>query len=110
MKAKPLFALKKPKTDDVSALIQRRRRQILVHSYIYYELNKNIISDETWSKWAVELEQLQKDNPEIAEKVEFARVFKDFDHSTGQNLRSAYMLPNIAAIAESLLEYERDHK
>ena len=40
--------------------IRQRRRQMLVHSYIYYELDDSIISDAQWSKWAVELAELQK--------------------------------------------------
>ena len=49
--------------DAIVSLIERRRRQLLVHSYIYYELNDSIISDDTWSKWAVELEELQRKYP-----------------------------------------------
>ncbi len=105
MKANALFSLK-PKP-DISGLIKRRRRQLLVHSYIYYELNQNIISDDQWSKWALELEKLQAEHPELASKVEFADIFKNFDHSTGQNLRSAYMQPNIMDIAMRLLEYRK---
>lgn len=44
----------------IAQLILQRRLQMLVHSYIYYKLNDNIISDSTWSKWAVELADLQK--------------------------------------------------
>ena len=40
----------------------------------------------TWAKWAVELKQLQTTYPSIADKVEWAAEFKDFDHSTGYNL------------------------
>ena len=71
---------------DVKALIKRRRRQILVHSYIYYILNDNIISDAQWSAWAEELEQLQKDYPKESSEVELYDEFKKFDHSTGANL------------------------
>ena len=49
-------------------------------------MNENIISDGTWSKWAVELENLQRDYPEIAAKQPYAREFEDFDHSTGMSL------------------------
>ena len=31
---------------------------MLVHSYIYYQLNDNIIDDSTWSKWAMELQKM----------------------------------------------------
>lgn len=49
---------------------------MLVHSYIYYELNDNIISDSTWSKWAVELADLQNKYSEIAKTVEWSEAFK----------------------------------
>lgn len=116
MKSKSLFAIKQPavKADttqiedsvsSISALIKRRRRQILVHSFIYYELNQNLISDTQWSEWALELEKLQADYPNIASKVEYAEVFKGFDHSTGANLKSAYEQDSIVSIAFRLLHY-----
>lgn len=70
----------------IAELIQQRRLQILVHSCIYYALNKNIISDATWDKWARELVQLQKDYPKIAQEVIWAKDFEDFDGSTGFDL------------------------
>ena len=44
----------------VAEKIRQRRRQMLVHSFLYYELDSNIIDDYTWSKWGVELAELQK--------------------------------------------------
>ncbi len=78
----------KPKidTEKIAELINRRRRQILVHSVIYYEMNDNLISDSTWSKWAQELEELQAKYPDIAAKVPYAKEFEGFDHSTGSSL------------------------
>ena len=82
-------------------LIRRRRLQVWVHSVIYYGYNENLISDATWSKWACELEDLQRRYPELAERVEYADVFRNFDHSTGSNLpmnnqsinnRAAYLI------------------
>ena len=116
MKAKSLFAIKQPTVKEesaqikdsdtqISALIKKRRRQILVHSFIYYELNENLISDTQWSDWAIELEKLQADYPDVASKVEYADVFKGFDHSTGANLKDAYMQDNIVSIAFRLLHY-----
>jgi hypothetical protein len=67
-------------------LMRRRRLQILVHSVIYYRFNDSLISDQTWSKWAVELEALQKEYPEIAEMLPWSDEFRDFNHSTGYNL------------------------
>ena len=71
---------------SIATLITRRRRQILVHSIIYYRLNDNIISDQQWSEWALELENLQTRYPDIASECPLADAFKDFDHSTGENL------------------------
>lgn len=72
--------------DQIAELIKRRRLQVLVHSCIYYEFNESIVDDATWAGWAVELEQLQAAYPAIADKVEWAAAFKDFNHSTGYNL------------------------
>ena len=46
--------------DRIAELITRRRRQILVHSVIYYEMNDNLIPDSQWVSWANELYELQK--------------------------------------------------
>lgn len=73
-------------TEEIAKLIERRRRQILINSVIYYRFGDNLISDEQWTRWAIELEELQRKYPDIADKVWYADAFKDFDHSTGQNL------------------------
>ena len=66
--------------------IARRRRQILVHSIIYYTMDDNLISDQTWAEWAKELCDLQEKFPEIADECVYADAFSDFDPSTGYNL------------------------
>lgn len=100
---------KKTMTDiDIYELINRRRRQILVHSVIYYQMNDNLIADSTWSKWAVELDQLQKQYPEIASKVPYAEAFKDFDPSSGFNLPLDD--PWAVNTARRLIEYRNQHK
>lgn len=75
-----------PGKKSIAELLNRRRRQILVHSVIYYKMNENLISDSTWSKWATELEELQAKYSNIAAKVPYAEEFREFDHSTGMNL------------------------
>lgn len=75
-----------PSKKSIAELLNRRRRQILVHSVIYYKMNDNLISDSTWSRWATELEELQAKYPNIAAKVPYAEEFREFDHSTGMNL------------------------
>ena len=49
--------------EAISAKIKQRRLQMLVHSYIYYELNDNIISDETWARWDQEMVEMQDEYP-----------------------------------------------
>lgn len=59
---------------------------MLVHSVIYYKLNENLVSDSQWSAWALELETLQKEHPEIAAECCYADEFEGFDHSSGMDL------------------------
>ena len=72
--------------EQIAELIARRRRQILVHSVLYYRMNENLVSDAQWAEWAVELEDLQRRYPDIAAKGPYAKDFETFDHSTGYNL------------------------
>lgn len=81
---------------DIAELIHRRREQMLVHSYIYYKLNDNIIDDFTWSKWAMELQELQKDYPEISKQVADYELFKHWDGSTGAFLKFSTRVKNKA--------------
>lgn len=67
----------------VAEKILQRRAQMLVHSCLYYEFDNNIIPDTKWDEWAKELVQLQKEYPEISEKVRWYEYFKDWDASTG---------------------------
>ena len=73
---------------------------MLVHSYIYYELDKNIVPDSKWAEWAKELEQLQKDYSKESAEVEYADQFVDWDGSSGAFLEFP---ENIKSIAHHLL-------
>ena len=72
--------------NQVAEFIHRRRRQILIHSCLYYRLNKNIISDTTFDLWCRELVEVQNDYPYISKKIIYSEAFKDFDGSTGMHL------------------------
>lgn len=52
---------------------------MLVHSYIYYKLNDNIISNATFDMWAEELIDLQEKYPEISKEVELYDIFSEFN-------------------------------
>lgn len=92
-------------SDEIAELITRRRRQLLVHSIIYYDMDDNIISDHQWAKWALELEELQAKYPDIAKNCPRAKEFEGFTEDTGVNLN----LKDPYAIAEArrLWTYER---
>ena len=77
---------------------------MLVHSYIYYELDQSIVSDSKWSKWAKELEQLQRDYPKESVEVEYYEDFKDWDGSSGAFLNFG---ENIKTVAKILLENQK---
>lgn len=74
---------------------------MLVHSYIYYDLNNNLVSDSQWSQWAVELKELQEKYPEIEKFVPYREGFEDWDASSGAFL--PYRSPDIMANAHHLI-------
>jgi hypothetical protein len=73
--------------EKVIELIHRRRRQVLVHSILYYEMNTNIIPDHVFDKWAHELADMQKAYPRESAAVEYMREeFRDFTGDGGSHL------------------------
>jgi hypothetical protein len=91
----------------IAEKIQQRRYQMLVHSFIYYELNENLVTDSQWSKWAMELVDLQAKYPNIAEKIIYAEDFADWDGSSGAFLDYSNK-PNIVTTAKLLLRKNQD--
>lgn len=91
--------------EEIAELINRRRRQILVHSAIYYRFNDNIIDDHTYDMWSKELAELQSWYPDIAKKCVYAKEYTDFDGSTGFHL--PIHNPEIVASAQRLLNYHK---
>ena len=91
--------------NEIASKINQRRRQILVHSIIYYRLGDSIISDFKWQEWANELHDLQEKHPEIAKNCIFAKEFEGFDASTGFHLPLGD--PHYHAVARWLLDYHR---
>jgi NAD-dependent DNA ligase len=62
------------------------QRFILVHSYIYYELDKNIISDKQYDESARLLAEMQ--NEVELNKTDYGYVFDGFTGVTGFDLFS----------------------
>ena len=96
------------KYPTISELIMQRRRQVWIHSIIYYELNDNVVSDIQWAKWANQLVELQRKYPGLSKSLPHYDIFKDFDPSTGYDL--PLRDPGMMAKAIWLLEYDRKMK
>jgi NAD-dependent DNA ligase len=79
-------AVEQPPVQTLKEKVRQRRAQMLIHSCIYYELNETVVDDHTWQRWADELEQLQKQNPELLVIDFFDHEFKDWDGATGAHL------------------------
>lgn len=93
---------------EIKAKIKQRRRQLTVHSFGYYRMNDNIVSDHTFDRWCIELVELQEKYPELAKEVELHEYFHDFDGSTGYHLPTH--LPWVADVWFKLKQYERKLK
>ena len=87
--------------DSIRELIRRRRRQILIHSCMYYRLGTSIWTDKRYDECSRELVELQAQYPNISKTVEYYEDFKDWDGTTGFNL-SPLGDPNILALAIQL--------
>jgi hypothetical protein len=80
---KKLYEIYSGEELKIAELIQRRRLQLLINSYLYYYMDMNIVEDKTWDTWARDLLRLQNENPEISKEVDYYDAFKDWDASTG---------------------------
>lgn len=67
-------------------LINRRRRQLHVHSVLYYHMDTNLITDDTFDKWAVELAELQEANPQFKYAGYQYGMFENWTGDTGMHL------------------------
>lgn len=94
-----------PMINEVQTLsekIRQRRIQMLVHSYIYYHMDDNIISDDKWQQWADELTELQKQKMNIDF---YDDTFKDWSGATGMHLpKDKWIIER----AKKLLQYKRE--
>lgn len=97
-----LFSNDIPDRDNIKAKIRQRRKQILIHSCIYYRLNNNIISDYQYDMWGKELGKLQREYPELSKEVEdYYEWFKDYT----PECTSGYNLPIIKTEVIATAEY-----
>lgn len=78
---------------------------MLVHSFIYYELDDSLITDSTYDEWSLDLVRLREAHPEAYKESAYAEEFKTFDGSTGMDL--PYRLPWIEAVVSRLMKRGR---
>lgn len=95
-----------PKEEETLALIRRRRRQILVHSCLYYRMDSNIIADEQFDKWCAELRDLHSKYPKYMDCGVFDKEFKKWGGYSGFDLPTYD--PNIIRKAEQLLRIKEE--
>ncbi len=79
-------------------LINRRRRQIHVHSIIYYHYHTTIVNDAVFDQWSEELVQLNKDYPELIKQGYLFQLFEDWTGTTGMHLPLHDRTQNLAEI------------
>lgn len=76
--------------------IQMLQRWILVHSFLYYELNNSIVSDEMFDKNSKQLTTMKRKFAKSYKEALFGYAMKDFDGSTGygfhNNLKEEHRL------------------
>jgi len=93
-----------PMVNEIQTLsekIRQRRIQMLVHSYLYYEMDNSIIDDHKWQQWADELVELQRKKLLIGF---YDEMFKDWTGDSGAFLKFD---PWVKKRALQLLKYKR---
>ena len=78
--------------------IRQLRICLAVHSYIYYELCDNLVSDDTWQAWAQELVEMHAKYPAYTDAYD--EYFNDWDGTTGFHLCK---IPGLYSSAQRLL-------
>ncbi|MBA9027550.1 DNA ligase LigA-related protein [Peribacillus huizhouensis] len=91
--------------EAITELIARRRRQILSHSFLYYQMNESIVSDSEFDEWSKELAELQTKHPAESDEAVYAKGFEGFDGASGYDL--PYYYPEIQTIGYRILS---EHK
>lgn len=82
-------------------LIKRRRKQILVHSFLYYRMNHTEIDDHKYDQLGKDLQFLQSTFPELAKQVIYHEHFENYTETTSGFDLPIY-LPEIVAEAQGL--------
>lgn len=92
--------------ENIISLIRRRRRQILVHSCLYYKMDTNLVGDEQFDKWCAELRELHKKYPQYMKINCFDDAFIKWGGFSGFDLPTGD--PDIVRKAEQLLRIKAE--
>ena len=82
--------------------IQLLQRSILVNSYVYYELNDNLLSDFQYDTNARQLEELSKAYPEDFKRSRYYAYFHDFYDSDEHATSGFALLERVRTTDEDL--------
>ena len=88
--------------ESILELMDRRERQVLVHSCLYYYFDNSIIPDAQYDKWSHELFELIQNYPDEFKQSSHYRDFLEFDGNTGMGL--PYDSPFAIRVAERLMK------
>lgn len=80
--------------------IKKLRSLMLIHSYIYYHLDDNLVTDHRWQEWANELRDLQEQFTETI--AYYDEYFKSWTGSTGMHLPANTW---VKTLAQRLIAY-----
>ena len=89
------------KPSDPLALLRRRARQFLVHSFLYYRLGESVLGDEAFDRIAEELRRLHSRHPEV--ELPFADVLAPALGPEGSGFAIRSYPPEIVSAAFKLL-------
>lgn len=94
--------------DEIMAKIKRLRRQIVVHSIIYYRFSDNIWTDGQYDRAARQLKELQANYPRECEaQTDLYEDFKNWHNDTcpsGYDLKATTDI-NMIRKAKQVLDY-----
>jgi len=62
------------------------QKWIILHSILYYDMDRNIVSDHTFDNNGKQLVELMKAHPDELEKSKYNYIMYDFDGCTGMNI------------------------
>ena len=77
-----------------------------MHAYLYYKLNKNLISDDKYVQWSFELADLIKQYPQLFKQSAYPEAFNDFVPDSGYYL-TPEKYPRIVNRAKWLLRVNK---